>query len=46
MIIPFDAPFVTEPGERLNANGSRDTSELVQPIKDDTGRVVSYEVNF
>lgn len=46
-MIPFDAPFVPdEPGERLNADGSRDLSGLVTPIHDATGRVIDHEVNF
>lgn len=45
--IPFDAPFVPdEPGDRLLPGGQRDQTGLVEPIHDDTGRVVGYEVNF
>lgn len=44
-MIPFDAPFVPEPGERLNADGSRDCTGLIVPIVE-AGEVVGYEVNF
>lgn len=41
-MLPFDAPFVPdEPGDRLNADGSRDLTDLV--VERDDG---SYEVNF
>lgn len=46
-MIPHYAPFVPdEPGERLLPGGRRDDRDLVIPIKDATGRVIDYEVNF
>jgi len=42
VLIPFDAPFLPdEPGERLNANGSRDMTDLVTEVAPN-----EYEVEF
>lgn len=45
-MIAWDAPFVPdEPGERLNSDGSRDTSALIVEHTDADG-VTHYEVKF
>lgn len=46
-LIPFDAPFLPdEPGDRLNADGSRDTTHLIVPIRNAAGVIVDHEVKF
>lgn len=46
-MIPFDAPFVPDDNaDRLNPDGSRNMTNLIAPVRDATGKIVGYEVNF
>lgn len=45
--IPHEAPFVPEqPSERLELNGRRNLTGLVEPVYDAIGRIIDWEVYF